>query len=195
MSAFGEDGGADETPTVGGHEGDGCGGGEGGGGDEVGFVFAAGVIGDDDDFADFHVGDDFFDWRKLEGVAHFVGRRCGVLGKKQVVAEVPSGKQVGVRVWLEDVVFDEEVVGGFEGDFVVSLVGVVVEESVAGVFEVKELDFVSFFGVSFGEFFRLAEGDESVGGAVENDGRGEVFLRKVGGWAEGFGRFEIRKEV
>lgn len=65
VGALGTEGGADEAASVGGHEGDVFGGDEAGGGDEVGFVFALGVVGDDDDFPGGNGGDDVLDGAKF----------------------------------------------------------------------------------------------------------------------------------
>ena len=51
----------DEPPTMGGHEGDHFGGDEGGGTDEVRFVFASRVVRDDDEFSRGDVGHDCLD--------------------------------------------------------------------------------------------------------------------------------------
>jgi hypothetical protein len=58
---LGGDRGTDEPPTMGGHEGDHFGGDEGGGADEVRFVFASRVVRDDDEFSRGDVGHDFLD--------------------------------------------------------------------------------------------------------------------------------------
>ena len=55
------DRGANQAPPVSGHEGDHLGGGPGGCANEVRFVFAAGIVRDDDKFSSCDLGDDLFD--------------------------------------------------------------------------------------------------------------------------------------
>ncbi len=67
LGAVVSDGGADEAAAVDGHEVYVFLGAEGGGAEEVGFVFAVWVVGDDDEFAGCDVGDDFVDGVEGEG--------------------------------------------------------------------------------------------------------------------------------
>lgn len=75
FDALGGDGGADEAAALGGHEGDHLGGDEGGGADEVSFVLAAGVVGDDHQTPGGDIGDDFLNWAEIQcnhGVSVFL---------------------------------------------------------------------------------------------------------------------------
>ncbi len=98
FGAFDGDGGADEAAGVDGHEVDHFGGAEGGSADEVGFVFAGRVIGDDDEAAGGDFCDDFVDGAEGErGIGH--ERVCGA-GGAGIFAVVKGWGQSSIEVWL-----------------------------------------------------------------------------------------------
>ena len=76
---FSSDGCADQSSSVGRHEGNGLWSGPGGCTDEVGFVFPARIVGHDHEFAGSDIRDNFFDGAEREG-GHGLGEgewKCG----------------------------------------------------------------------------------------------------------------------
>ena len=151
--------------------------------------------------AGFEVGDvvgvgGFVDESAVEVEAEESGRWGVCEGAAEVhggVGLAEAGDPVVVRVCGEEAEFDEEGVDFGEGQFVDADTDIEVEEAVAFAFEGAEAAEVAVPPVAAAEFSAVGEGDDAVGGAMEDehgweaaaDGGGEVgvagggFVREV----------------
>ena len=77
FDAFPRDGRADQSSSVGRHEGNGLRSGPGGCTNEVGFVFPPRIVGYDDELAASDVGDNFFDGAEGQGGHGLKEGECG----------------------------------------------------------------------------------------------------------------------
>ena len=132
--------------------------------------------------AGFELGDvvgvgGFIDERAVEVEAEERGRWGvgeGAAEVHGVVGLAEAGDPVVVGVGLEEAEFDEEGVDFGEGQFVDADTDIEVEEAVAFAFEGAEAAEVAVPPVAAAEFFAVGEGDDAVGGAVEDEHGGEA---------------------
>jgi hypothetical protein len=85
------------------HEGDGFRGNKGGRADQIGFVFAAGIVGHDDKASVIDLGNDLSDGGKLQ-LAHGEPMMAAIFCRARSVHDVGEG------IRFEDTQFDEEMV-------------------------------------------------------------------------------------
>lgn len=97
-----------------------------------------------------------------------------------------SVHEIGQRVRLDDAEIDEKVVRGSQGDLVIFLVRIEIEKCMSGIFKLHEVATVATFAVSFGKPFGEFEGNDTVCFGVEDEARGQSFLREMVGWAVKF---------
>jgi len=95
------------------------------------------------------------------------------------LGEARSVHDVTERIGFDQAKLDEKGVGSAQGELVILLIRVVVKEGVTCVLKFHELAVISALAVAFCEFFRVLNGDDAVGLAVEDEAGREVFLREV----------------